>query len=523
MRVPWLAAPPPPPPLLLLSASVLLVLALAPPGEAHADATVPSDWPLLPPGIGPGDQFRMMFVTFGGPYTTDLQGNRSLDRLDDIVQNAVRHGHGALGPYADQFQVLASCGSTDARHHTSTTYTSGDRGVPVYWVDGDKVADDYSDFYDGSWDSLDARSQTGWSWDGSGYAAPLTWTGTNTDGTSSRNHVCTNPVTGGYADDFRPGEHFNSHVLDSRHHNSLYGLSSVFTVSDAPGAPSAPAVVLATHDSATIRWSAPTSHGATPIFDYDVQVRLAGGSWTGSTPYHWGTDTTHTLTELSPDTEYLVRVHAKNHGTGGSDIGYGPASPATAFRTLPSPIAVPDKWQLMPGGLGPGDTFRLLFVTSDTRNSYQPSESPQSYHQFVRDAAGNGHPALDQFGDDFRAVVSTRNASALDNAFMRYSSDNLGVPVYWLDGDRVADNYGDFYDGCWDSNDPRDENGDSVQGKAWTGANSDGTRSTNFIGHTRPNTGDAGVPCMEMDAGRGGYSALHHVYGISPIFKVTDD
>ena len=33
--------------------------------------------------------------------------------------------------------------------NTSTTGT----GVPIYWFKGDKVADDYADFYDGSWDS----------------------------------------------------------------------------------------------------------------------------------------------------------------------------------------------------------------------------------------------------------------------------------------------------------------------------------------------------------------------------------
>ena len=26
------------------------------------------------------------------------------------------------------------------------------RGVPIYWVGGSKVADDYADFYDGDWD-----------------------------------------------------------------------------------------------------------------------------------------------------------------------------------------------------------------------------------------------------------------------------------------------------------------------------------------------------------------------------------
>ena len=42
--------------------------------------------------------------------------------------------------------------NVDARDNTGTTYTSTDKGVPIYWLDGNKVADDYQDFYDGSWD-----------------------------------------------------------------------------------------------------------------------------------------------------------------------------------------------------------------------------------------------------------------------------------------------------------------------------------------------------------------------------------
>ena len=570
-----------------------------------------------------------MFVTSNWTYGTDLQGNRGFERLDNTVQNAARHGHGNLQPYANEFKALASCGSTDARTHTSTTYTSNNNGVPIYWVAGDKVADNYRDFYDGSWDSLDARSQTGWSWDRSGYAAPLTWTGTNSDGTSSRNHACSNTVTYGYADDYWPGKHFSSGVLDARYHRALYGLSSVFTVSTAPGAPGAPTVVSTTHDSVTIRWNTPASSGATSIFDYNVSIKRAGGSWQSSTPYHWGSDATHTLTGLSPNTEYQVRVLAKNHGAdpSGSDIGYGPYSPVTTFstqavapsapgnltvspfdttavvrwnapawhgatpihdydvsikraggswtesnpavhgtrtsttltglspnteyhvhvrannhgtdqsnagsstlrgawspvvvfHTIPSSVAVPDDWPLIPSGLGGGDSFRLLFVTSDARSLYPANL--MSYNQYVQNAAGDGHDAIGQFRGDFRALVSSTQVTALANTSTQHSSDNQGVPIYYLNGDKVADDYGDFYDGCWDSNSPRDENGNSVQGKTWTGSDSDGTKSLFTIGSGR--SGDSGNPtthCSEIEDGSWGFNwDSYRVYGLSPVFQV---
>ena len=42
----------------------------------------------------------------------------------------------------------------DARDHTGTTHTSTSPGVPINWLNGASVADDYADFYDGiSWNS----------------------------------------------------------------------------------------------------------------------------------------------------------------------------------------------------------------------------------------------------------------------------------------------------------------------------------------------------------------------------------
>ena len=67
----------------------------------------------------------------------------------------------------------------DARGNTRTRKpeVGNDPGSssPIYWVYGEKVADSYADFYDGSWDSRKARTPTGarftnqdlWVWTGS--------------------------------------------------------------------------------------------------------------------------------------------------------------------------------------------------------------------------------------------------------------------------------------------------------------------------------------------------------------------
>ena len=54
----------------------------------------------------------------------------------------------AIRPYSSQFRVVGSTAAVDARDNTSTT----GRGVPIYWLNGAKVADHYADFYNGNWD-----------------------------------------------------------------------------------------------------------------------------------------------------------------------------------------------------------------------------------------------------------------------------------------------------------------------------------------------------------------------------------
>ena len=366
MRALWLAAP-------LLLASALLALALAPPGEAHATTTVPPSWYLVPPGMGEGDSFRLLFVT---SEKTTMERMRSLAKLDEFVRNAAERGFFAIRSYANEFHAVASCGTTDAQHHTSTTYTSDDPGVPIYWLNGAKVADDYADFYDGSWDSHDPKNESGGGF--SVYIATV-WTGTNSDGTSSRDHACRSWITAGTPT--RIWSELDFFATSMEYPGHVYGLSPVFLVSHAPSSPGQPVVSEVTHNSASLRWSAPIQSGATAIFDYNVQIkRAADSSWVGSTPYHWGTDTTHTLTGLSPDTEYQVRVFAKNHGTGGSDVGYGPTSPVTTFRTQTVEPSAPGRPMV--------DQSDMTAIVSWTAPAWPGSPPLNDYDMTVRPAPG---------------------------------------------------------------------------------------------------------------------------------------
>ena len=115
---------------------------------------VPVDWSLKPNEINPGERFRLLFVSSA---TRDGQPALLTD-YDSFIQGLAAAGHADIRDHSSAFQVLGSSETTDARDHTSTTYTADDKGVPIFWLNGNRVADDYEDFYDGDWD--DERSPT---------------------------------------------------------------------------------------------------------------------------------------------------------------------------------------------------------------------------------------------------------------------------------------------------------------------------------------------------------------------------
>ncbi len=93
-----------------------------------------------------------------------------------------------------------------------------------------------------------------------------------------------------------------------------------------------------------------------------------------------------------------------------------------------------------PTDLAPGDQYRLAFVTSGSR---RPSDFIEDYNDFV-----------DGYGDtilpgDWKAIASTFHSDDIQMS----ARDNTGtqgdamIPIYNLIGERVADGYGDLWDG----------------------------------------------------------------------------
>ena len=92
---------------------------------------------------------------------------------------------------------------------------------------GDKVADSYSDFYDGSWDMpSDAYYQSG---DEMTYGT--VWTGSYSNGTRNIPHVASNFFSGVRVGSIiRAGERIHSGHMDREQLKRLYAISPVLTV-----------------------------------------------------------------------------------------------------------------------------------------------------------------------------------------------------------------------------------------------------------------------------------------------------
>ena len=194
------------------------------------ETTVDNGWALKPTGLGPGDQFRLIFAT-----SNTGSGNATSTNIADYntrVQNRAAAGHSDIQDHSDDFRVVGCTADVDARDNTATTYTSIDKGVPIYWLNGSKVADDYEDFYDGSWDD-EVNGRDEW---GNLRSLAVVYTGCGHDGTESDALGGVNRVRVGSLNSSTSGAGpISSNILYvSTVVIPFYGLSGVFRVAETP-------------------------------------------------------------------------------------------------------------------------------------------------------------------------------------------------------------------------------------------------------------------------------------------------
>ena len=248
--------------------------------------------------------------------------------------------------------------------------------------------------------------------------------------------------------------------------------------------------------------------------------------------------------------DFVLGVTGSNAQDGGTRVGWAIEN-ARRFNSVTSssgesfqisvngtaiPTPMPSNSGLVPTGLVLDDTFRLLFLSSTTRDA--SANGIGAYNTFVQERAAAGHTAIQAYSSGFRVVGCTSNHDAPVNTRTRYTTSDTGVPIYWLNGAKAADDYADFYDGDWDE-EAADKNESGTDGPdtsqqgnyPWTGCDHDGTRyvdsgsEADYLGDTiarvgRPNaSGSANSPLNS--SGTFFSSQTRPFYGLSELFAVA--
>ena len=230
--------------MLLAIIATVYILGAATPQEAHASShvqEVPLDWPLTPSGIRAGDRFRLIFLS------SDKRTASSTNMTDYnnwIIARAAA-GHVDIREYGANFKAVGCTAVVDTRDNTSTTYTNSDKGVPIYWLNGNKVADHYEDFYDENWDDeVNDKDEHGNNGPNTSQEANYPFTGCDHDGTEGFTDMGVSRSLGSTDDKTRvarpdstetsAGPLGSDYFAVSTANRPMYGLSQVFKAQALP-------------------------------------------------------------------------------------------------------------------------------------------------------------------------------------------------------------------------------------------------------------------------------------------------
>ena len=402
---------------------------------------VPADWSLIPSGLSEGDQFRLLFISseHRTAAATDIA------TYNTWVQDLAKAGHTDIQDYSSVFRAVGSTEDMDARDNTRTTGA----GVAIYWLGGNKVADDYADFYDESWDEEASMKNES----GTAETGVSAWTGSDHDGTEFFNADTTSRALGNSNNAWVAFGKTNSDshgplsgaTLGRGSDKRIYGLSDVFVV-----------VAANTPATGTVTISGTAQVGE--VLTAEISAIMDAEGVTNPTfSYQWVSNDGTNDADISGATESAYWPSASDVGktikvkvtfNDDEDNAEELTSEATDFVVGAAVTAVPADWSLIPSGLSTGERFRLIFVSSATRNA-TPTDIA-TYNTWIQVQVAAGHADIRDYSSDFKVVGSTATVDARDNTGTTWTDDEQGVPIYWLNGNKVADQYKDFYDESWD-------------------------------------------------------------------------
>ena len=109
--------------------------------------------------------------------------------------------------------------------------------------------------------------------------------------------------------------------------------------------------------------------------------------------------------------------------------------------------AVPHDWSLRPEGVPIGGMFRLLFITSTTRDGWGTDISPYDEHVRSALAAEGAHDGIRDYSPRFKALAGVADGTdPRTHTGTHPVDDGSGVAIWWLNGPLAAADYDDFYE-----------------------------------------------------------------------------
>ncbi|GCL53110.1 hypothetical protein NIES3806_04400 [Microcystis aeruginosa NIES-3806] len=160
----------------IVSAGVALAATLGTAGAAQAALVV------VPPGLAPGAQYRLVFVTEGkrDATSTDIDDYNTFV-TNQVTGSALANALSGAG-LTTTWKAIGSTASVAARDNTGTNPSS--TGVPIYLINGNKVANNNADLWDGSIQTAINITQND-----SAAGSQVVFTGTEKDGTMEAQFV----------------------------------------------------------------------------------------------------------------------------------------------------------------------------------------------------------------------------------------------------------------------------------------------------------------------------------------------
>ena len=334
---------------------------------------VPANWNLKPTSLNTGDKFRLLFLS----STKRTATVTTISNYNTFIQNRAAAGHSDIRAYSAGFRVVGCTGAVDARDNTSTTYISTDKGVPTYWLNGAKVADQYEDFYDGSWDDeANDKNESGTNGPDTSVRTNYPFTGCDHDGTEKFALGASQVGVG------RPNSSSSGHgplssseLVDKTLSRPMYGLSAVFQVATpAPGAPTGLSATARGSDEINLSWTAPDSTGGSDITGYKIESSSdAGSNWSNLVADTGNTNTAYQHAGLSPGDTRHYRVSAINSVGTSAPSNTANATTATVTDTT-APTVTSITRQDPTSSPTSSDTLTWRVTFSETVESVDPAD-----------------------------------------------------------------------------------------------------------------------------------------------------